>query len=351
MPIPLHWFSWRLHGLSPPPNGSEIGERMEEPLIGLILAGGRGTRFGDLTKRVPKPLLPVAGRPLIIRNIEALRRAGITNMTVVISPDSEQVRAVLGNGHAIGVHLEYVVQTEHLGTAHAIGLTRQVIGERRFLVCWSDNLSLYDLNELVENNRYFSADGTLAVHFTDNPRKGGIVITKGRNIIEFEEKPERPRSNLNLAGMYILGPWLFPCIEKTRLNAKEGEYYLPDAFQIAVNEGLTLHWSLVADWRMNVNTPEDLLIGNARLLEHDGRSAQSNGTYTVMPPVHIPPTVQIGKASVIGPYVTMGDRCIVGENVRIADSIVLGGAVIPDGAEIDRAIVDSDGTVYPAESE
>jgi len=322
---------------------------MEETLLGLILAGGRGTRFGDLTKRTPKPLLPVAGKPLIIRNIDGLRRAGITNITIVVSPDSEQVRTVLGNGHALGVRLDYVVQEQHLGTAHAIGLARDVLKDRMFLVCWSDNLSTYDLSDLIEHHRFFPADGTLAVHFTENPRKGGIVITKGRNIIEFEEKPEKPRSNLNLAGMYLLGPWIFPCIDKTRLNAKEGEYYLPDAFQIAVNEGLTLHWTLVADWRMNVNTPEDLLLGNARLLEHDGRTTAPDGNHTIMPPVHVPPSVQIGKGSVIGPYVSMGERCVVGENVRIADAVVLGGAVIPDGSEIDRAIVDMDGTVYPAD--
>jgi len=324
---------------------------MAEPLLGLILAGGRGTRFGELTKRTPKPLLPVAGKPLIMHNIDALRHAGITDITIVVSPDSEQVQSILGNGHAIGISLRYVVQEQHLGTAHAIGLARHLMDERRFLVSWSDNLSTYDLSDLIEHDRFFPADGTLAVHFTDNPRKGGIVITKGRTIIEFEEKPEKPRSNLNLAGMYILGPWVFPAIDKTRLNAKEGEYYLPDAFQIAVDGGRRLHWTLVADWRMNVNTPGDLLIGNARMLEHDGRQLVAEDSYVIMPPVYVPSSVRIGRGAVIGPYVSMGERCIVGEDVRIADSVVLGGAVIPDGAEIDRAIVDSDGTVYPADGE
>ena len=322
---------------------------MSQPLLGLVLAGGRGTRFGDLSKRVPKPLLPVAGKPLIIYNIDNLRRSGITNIVVIISPDSEQVRAVLGNGHALGVNLTYIMQKEHLGTAHAIGLAREEMGDRRFLVCWSDNLTNYRLSELVENDRVFPAAGTLAVHFTENPRKGGIVITKGRDILEFEEKPERPRSNLNLAGMYILGPWVFDAIDRTRLNSKEGEYYLPDAFQIAVDDGLTLHWALIADWRMNVNTPEDLLLGNARMLELNSRRAALAGQYTVMEPVHIPHSVNIGEGATIGPYVSMGEGCVVGKNARIADTIVLNGAVIPDDAEIDRAIVDSDGTVYDAD--
>ena len=324
---------------------------MAQPLLGLILAGGRGTRFGELTKRVPKPLLPVAGKPLIIRNIDALRRAGIDDIAIVISPDSEQVCTVLGNGHALGVGLRYVMQEQHLGTAHAIGLARDLMGDRRFMVCWSDNLSAYDMSDLVDNDRFFEADGTLAVHFTENPRKGGIVLTKGRKVIEFEEKPENPRSNLNLAGMYVLGSWVFPCIDKTRLNAKEGEYYLPDAFQIAVNEGLVLNWTLVGDWRMNVNGPADLLLGNARMLEHDGRTCPQEVGFTLMQPVHIPRTVQIGAGTVIGPYVSMGERCIVGREARIADAVILGGATIPDGAEIDRAIVDADGTVYSAASD
>ncbi len=324
---------------------------MNRSLLGLVLAGGRGTRFGNLTKRIPKPLLPVAGKPLIIRNIDNLRRAGVRDITIVISPDSEQVRSVLGNGHTLGVNLEYVRQEDHLGTAHAIGLAREIIGDNRFLVCWSDNLTTYALSDLIDNDHVFPADGTLAVHFTENPRKGGIVITKARTITEFEEKPEKPRSNLNLAGMYILGPWVFGAIDKTRLNSKEGEYYLPDAFQIAVNDGLTLNWALVGDWRMNVNTPEDLLVGNARLLEHDGHTTPADGSYTIMKPVHIPSSVQIGHGATVGPYVSIGEGAVIGDNARIADAVVLGGAVIPDGAEIDRAIVDIDGTVYTAQGE
>jgi glucose-1-phosphate thymidylyltransferase len=319
---------------------------MHKALLGLILAGGRGTRFGKITERVPKPLLPVAGKPLIMRNIDGLRRAGITEITIVVSPDSEQVRAVLGNGHALGVSLQYVVQEKHLGTAHAIGLARDILGDSRFLVCWSDNLSMYDMSDLIDHDRFFPADGTLAVHFTENPRKGGIVITKGRNVVEFEEKPEKPRSNLNLAGMYVLGPWLFPCVDRTRVNAKEGEYYLPDAFQIAVDDGLNLHWTLVGDWRMNVNNPEDLLLGNARLLQHDGRPVSTDGSYEISAPVYIPSSVRIGKGAVIGPFVSMGEGCVIGKDARIADAVIMSGAVIPDGAEIDRAIVDFNGDVY-----
>ena len=324
---------------------------MDQPLLGLILAGGRGTRFGELTKRIPKPLLPVAGKPIIIRNIDNLRHAGVTEITIVVSPDSEQVQASLGDGTSLGVSLRYVVQHEHLGTAHAIGLTRDIMGDRRFLVCWSDNLTTYRLGDLIDNDHYFPADGTLAVHFTDNPRKGGIVVTKGRTITEFEEKPEKPRSNLNLAGMYVLGSWIFECIDRTQKNSKEGEYYLPDAFQIAVDAGRTLNWTLVGDWRMNVNTPEDLLIGNARLLEHDGHLATEAGDYTIMKPVHVPPSVRISPGATIGPYVSIGESCTIGRNARIADAVVLDGAAIPDGLEIDRAIVDSDGTVYPAQGE
>ena len=186
----------------------------------------------------------------------------------------------------------------------------------------------------------------MAVHFTENPRKGGTAVTRGRKIIEFEEKPEHPRSNLNLAGMYILGPWLFPCIERTSINHKEDEYYLPDALQIAVDDGLTLHWSLVADWRINVNNPADLLVGNARLLSHRQNPVPNGSGANIVPPALVPSSVTVGKDAVIGPFVSMGDRCKVGAGARIADAIVLSGASIPEGAEIDRAIVDTDGTVY-----
>ena len=317
---------------------------MSDGLLGLILAGGRGKRFGELTKRVPKPLLPAAGTPMIVRNIMGLRKAGIDDITIVVSPDSEQVRTELGSGESLGVKLSYVVQHQHLGTAHAIMLAEEQMRGQRFLVCWSDNLTTYDLSHLVENDRAFPADGTMAVHFTDNPRKGGTAITRGRRIIEFEEKPEHPRSNLNVAGMYILGPWLFDCIRKTSINHKEEEYYLPDALQIAVDEGRVLHWSLVADWRINVNNPADLLVGNARLLQALPSADRANGS--VMSPALVPESVTIGENSVVGPFVSMGEGCAVGRDVRIADAIVLPGAHIPDGAEIDRAIVDTDGTVY-----
>jgi glucose-1-phosphate thymidylyltransferase len=315
-------------------------------LLGLILAGGRGTRFGDLTKRTPKPLLPVAGEPLIIHNIDGLRRAGITDITIVISPDSMKVEEVLGNGKTLGVSLTYVMQEQHLGTAHAIYLAREQMGDSRFLLCWSDNLTSYNLADLVDSDRAFPADGTLAVYFTDNPRKGGTAITKGRTIVEFEEKPEHPRSNLNLAGMYIMGPWLFPCIEKTSPNAKEDEYYLPDALQIAANEGKVLNWALVADWRINVNNAADLLVGNAFLLQKNPLANQARGDDVVHPPALVPSGVSIGRGATIGPFVSMGDRCTIGENANIVDAIIMSGAHIEDNAEIQRAIVDMDGTIY-----
>jgi len=92
-------------------------------------------------------------------------------------------------------------------------------------------------------------------------------------------------------------------------------------------------------------------VGNARMLEHDGHEAPSEDDFTIMPPVYIPATVQIGKDAIIGPYVSMGERCIVGRTARVADAVILGGAAISEGAEIDRAIVDVDGSVYSAATE
>ncbi len=318
-----------------------------DSIKGLILAGGRGKRFDALTMRTPKPLLPIAGKPLIHYNINLLADAGVTDITIVVSPDSFLVKERLGDGSQLDVNLSYIVQKDHLGTAHAIGLAESAMDGGTFLICWSDNMTTWSVKNLVARHRENPEAGTLALHVTDDARKGGAAVVDGDYVIKFEEKPDRPESNLNLAGMYSLEPIIFDAISKTK-PSKTGEYYLPDSFQILVDQGDPLQWVPVDDWRMNVNDIGDLLLANRMILSRSAVAPLSADHFDVVGAVKIPECAIVGEGAVVGPDVSLGNGCTIGAGGKVSNAILMDGATIANNDQVHGAIVDDMGRSYPA---
>ncbi len=158
----------------------------------VLVAAGRGTRLGALTESTPKPLLEVAGRPILVRILDALHAAGLRDVAIITGYRGEMIRSELGNGAAVGMHIEYREQTELDGTARALSLARDFVGNEPFAFGWGDIVMRPEnYRSVVRAARL--ADGALAVNAMDDLSQGGAVLVRNEGDMLFAtglvEKP------------------------------------------------------------------------------------------------------------------------------------------------------------------
>ena len=174
------------------------------------MAGGFGTRLKPLTINRPKPMVPVANRPIMEHIVELLRRHGITDLISILYFQPEHITSHFGDGSAFGVTMQYVTADADYGTAGAVRNADKLIGDEPVIVISGDVLTDFDLTAALREHQERGADATIALTSVDNPLAFGIVIvdrTTGR-IVRFLEKPtwgEVFSDTIN-TGIYILEP-------------------------------------------------------------------------------------------------------------------------------------------------
>ena len=291
----------------------------------IIPLAGRGTRLRPHTHTKPKPLVTVAGKPVLGHVLDMLDGLAIEEIIFIVGYLGEQIEAYVSEHYDFPAR--YIEQKELKGQAHAIGLAREHV-DGPVLIIFVDTIADADLS-LPDR---VDADGVIYVKEVDDPRRFGVVTLDERGYIRrFVEKPEEPVSNLAVIGMYYLrdSELMFACIDELiRRNIQtKGEYFLADALQLMVDRGARLIASTVEVWE-DCGTPEAVLHTNRYLLErgkgNDGPFQAENTV--IIPPVYIHPSAQI-RNSVIGPYVTVAAGCQIEESI-IRDSIIDEGSII-----------------------
>ncbi|MBK8303528.1 MAG: nucleotidyltransferase family protein [Chloracidobacterium sp.] len=186
----------------------------------LILAGGKGTRLRPLTVYTPKPIVPVINRPFLLYQIEVLRRAGITDITLSLSYQPDKIQQILGNGSEHGVTLRYITEPSPLGTAGAYRFAMDGMNETT-VVFNGDILTDIDIAKLIEFHNAKAAQATIALVRVDDPARYGLAEagSDGR-VVKFIEKPKAGEAdafeiNTINAGIYILEPTIMDLIQKT----------------------------------------------------------------------------------------------------------------------------------------
>lgn len=175
--------------------------------IAVILAGGLGTRLQPLTDTIPKPLLPIQGKPLLEYIIQNLKLHGIKEIILSIGYRAEQIKNYFGNGSKLGVKINYCIEERPLGTGGAVKEAAKDINEP-FILVWGDNLMDIDYTELY----YSYLQNKKIIAMTLTPREDvenfGVVELKGKIILKFVEKPKREEASSNLinAGAFIINP-------------------------------------------------------------------------------------------------------------------------------------------------
>ena len=190
----------------------ELNTPAVQPNIIVIMAGGKGTRLHPQTKNCPKPLLPIAGKPILEHIIERAKNQGFTNFVFAIHYLGHMIEDHFGDGNKFGVKIQYLRESSPLGTAGALSLLNPK-PDSSFILTNGDIVTDVNFAELLSFHQLNSADATMAVreHQWQNPF--GVVETQGLDIIRFEEKPIT-RSHIN-AGIYVLEPLVLSLLEKS----------------------------------------------------------------------------------------------------------------------------------------
>lgn len=303
----------------------------------IVPVAGVGSRLRPHTYTVPKVLLNVAGKPIIGHIMDKIIAHGVDEATIVIGYLGEKIREYILKNYSIKV--DFVEQEERLGLGHAIFLSRHTISRDPILIILGDTIFDADLTAMVANKH-----SVLGVHMVDDARRFGVAETKDGFITKLVEKPEHPKSNLAVVGLYyITQPQLLveSLKELIKSNARtKGEFQLTDALQMMIDKGEKMKTFDIQGW-YDCGKPETLLSTNKTLLANLPPPKSAPGI-VIQPPVFISPKATVRNA-VIGPNSTIAEGAVV-ENSIIRNSIISEDAKVSD-ALLEDSIVGSNAIV------
>lgn len=330
---------------------------------GIILTAGEGTRMRPLTLTRPKTMLPVGGKPLLQYNVEALRDAGVVDITMVIGYYQEVVKEHFRDGSKLGVQIKYVTQEERLGTAHAIG-TAGSKGTEEVIILNGDILVQSQIIEsLIDKYQRTGCDTILTLTEVEDPSSFGVVELQNDRIIDIVEKPAAGKapSNLINAGIYLFTPEIFETIRKTPKSPR-GEYEITDSIKMQIQAHKNVLGLTLQDRWIDIGRPWELLEVNEHFLEEleskiEGEiekgstvhgplvlgkgSIIRSGSY-IKGPVFIGEDADIGPNSFIRNYTSIGDRVSVGNGVEIKNSIIMDDTNINHLSYVGDSVIGAD---------
>ena len=342
----------------------------------IVLVGGAGTRLRPLTHRTPKQLAPVLNRPLLAHLLLHLRAHGIDSITLAMTrtEGNDAIRAVFGDGAALGVRIDYAYEETPLGSGGAIA-TAAAGWDEPFLVCNGDIISDLDITAMAAEHRRRDAELSISLHKVEDPSPFGVVALDADGRIErFVEKPSRDAapSRLINAGTWLFQPALLAELDGTRFNRVEDELFpaLAAAGRAIVGFHGPGYWSDVGSPEAYLAVNRDLLRGAipARLPANWPPSAiltagaRIDARATISAPTLIGPESRVGtSARVEGPTVAgagctldrgaavggsvLWDGVTIAAGAAVRDSILAGGVTVEAGAVVESAVIAHDVTV------
>jgi len=292
----------------------------------IVPMAGRGKRLRPHTLHVPKPLLPVAGKPIVQRLVEdiaAICREPIEEIAFVIGDFGAEVERSLAEiAQAVGAKPRIFYQEEPLGTAHAVLCARECLGGE-VLIAFADTLFRADF----QLDR--SKDGAIWVNYVEDPRPFGVVTLDDKgHITAMVEKPQEFVSDLAIIGIYYLkdGKWLEREMQYLLDNnlKHKGEYQLTDALDRMIKQGAVLEAGRVNEW-LDCGNKEAVLDTNLRVLTYDDKAAVIDPTAAItdsviIQPCYIGPGVVITR-SVVGPHCSIGAHSKV--EAAVLENVIL----------------------------
>ncbi|MCK4965177.1 MAG: NTP transferase domain-containing protein [Dehalococcoidia bacterium] len=313
----------------------------------VILAAGEGQRLRPFTVLKPKVMIHIANKPILQYVIEALALNGVRHIIMVVGYRKEQVQDYFGSGETLGVEIDYVVQRQQLGTAHALRQARDVVGDS-FLVLPGDNIIKPDtIAQLVE-----AKPGIILVKRQENISKYGVVTVKKGMVEEIVEKPQEATSKLVNTGIYALDRGILEFIEEEGELPMVLKNMVTRGYQIAAQETDDTWLDAVYPWdilRLNDIALGDISQSVAGTVEKGVtlKGAVSIGRGTVVRagcylvgPLIIGEDSEIGPHACIFPATSIGDQVTISPFSQVRNSAIGNGARIGPGSILEDTIVD-----------
>lgn len=312
----------------------------------LILAGGKGTRLRPLTVYTPKPIVPLANRAFLLYQLDILRKASVSDVTLSLSYQPNKIEDLVDDGSEFGVKIRYVTEPSPLGTAGAFGFASAGVDETS-IVFNGDILTDIDLSKMMEFHRSSGADATIALAKVDDPSRYGLVkISADSKVEQFIEKPkpgsEIPEgTNTINAGIYILEPKVRNLIEEGQNSSFEY-----DIFPAILEKGMSFNAYVMNDeyWR-DIGTPESYLAAHMDILSGKVKveSAESSASQESSPTAYVADSI-LGEGCTLKPNSSvrnsvLGTGIHVEEKAVIEDSVIWPHCRISTFAEIKGAVI------------
>ena len=304
----------------------------------IIPLAGFGTRLRPHTYTKPKPLISVAGKPVLGHILDKLTELEIEEIIFIVGYLGDQIRDYVEATYDFPSR--YIEQKELKGQAHAIYLAKEYMSGP-VLIIFVDTIFETDISVLSQE----PSDGVIYVKQVQDPRRFGVVDTENGFITQLVEKSPTPVSNLAVIGLYYIknSQMLTECIaELIQKDIKtKGEYFLADALQLMVNRGARFVARTVEVWE-DCGKPETVLHTNRYLLEHGGAQEIETENSALIPPVYIEKTAVITD-SIVGPYVSVAGGATIIRSI-VQDSIINENAHIED-ANLSQSLIGKDALV------
>ena len=330
----------------------------------LVLAGGSGSRLRPITHTYAKQLLPVANKPVLFYGLEAIRDAGITDVGIVVGDTAPAIEDAVGDGSAFGLTATYLRQDAPRGLAHAVIVARDFLADDDFVMYLGDNFIVGGITALVEEFRSSRPDAQIMLTSVPDPRQFGVAeLDTAGEVVGLEEKPQHPKSDLALVGVYIFTPAVHEAVSQLAPSWR-GELEITEAIQWLIDQGrkvrsttITGYWKdtgNVADMlevnRMVLETIDPQVRGTVEASELIGRVVVEAGAQVsrsrIVGPVIIGTGTRV-SGSYVGPFTSVAQDCAITDS-EIEYSIVLRGALIQGVRRIEASLIGHDVEVTPS---
>ena len=310
----------------------------------LLTAGGHGTRLRPITYTQNKHLIPIANKLMLKYAIDYLKESDIYEIGIIVNANDESIINAFGDGKNYGVEITYIEQDQPLGLAHVVKISQSFIGNDDFIFYLGDNILVGGVKSFINDFKKMKSNCHLVLSQVPDPSRFGVADIVDNQIVNIQEKPISPRSNLAVTGIYLYDSNIFEAVNNIK-PSKRGELEISDAHQFLIENGYKVSFSEITGWWKDTGQPSDLLDANCLVL--DNIKSQNNGNIDDMSkmageviigknisiinsiikgPVIIDNDCTI-KDSYIGPYSSIGKNCKI-TNAKVEYSILMEGCVL-----------------------